>query len=79
MMGRTWQFVQMGPASSVELFNTKIGCEYWKATGKYVDVIDPTTGKHESAPVYKIIVDDILQNFAALRVDKEKDIWAFYL
>ena len=78
-MGRTWQFVQMGPASSVELFNTRIGCEYWKAMGKYVDVINPGTGRHESAPVYRIIVDDILQNFAAICVNKEENIWAFYL
>ena len=78
-MGRTWQFIRMGPARSVELFNTKIGCEYWKATGKYVDVVNPITGKHESAPVYRIIVDDILQNFAAIRVDKADDIWAFYV
>ena len=67
------------PASTVELFNAKIGCEYWRATGKYVDVVNPVTGKHESAPVYKIIIDDILQNFAAIRINKEEDIWAFYL
>ena len=78
-MGRTWQFIRMGPANSVELFNTRIGCEYWKATGKYVDVVNPISGKHESAPVYRIIIDDILQNFAAICVDKEENIWAFYL
>lgn len=78
-MGRTWQLVQSGPASSVELFNIRIGCEYWRATGKYVDVVNPSTGRHESAPVYKIVVDDMLQSFAALCIDKKENIWAFYL
>lgn len=74
---RTWQLVASGKAGQVRLFGLDICKEYWPETGKYVDVINPKTGQYESAPVHKIIIEDILQNFAALQIGDNE--WAFYL
>ena len=75
--GRQWQLVKQGRAHEVKLFGIDICAEYWPETGRRADVVNPKTGKPESAPVHRIIVGDILQNFAALRIGPDE--WAFYL
>ena len=78
MSGRVWQCVAQGDQNRVKLFGIKIGLEHWTETGKYADVIHPRTGRRESVPVYRIIVNgDILQQFAALRLGGTE--WAFSL
>ena len=76
-MGRVWQLVKQGEPYKCKLFTIDIWVEHWTPTGRYADVINPRTGKPDSAPVYKIIIEDILQNFAAL--DLKDGTWAFYL
>lgn len=76
-MGRVWQLVKRGEPYKCSLFTIDIWVEHWRPTGRYVDVVNPVTGQLDTAPVYKIIVEDILQNFAAL--DLKDGTWAFYL
>ena len=77
IMGRVWQLVKQGKPKEITLFTIDIFAECWTPTGRYADVINPRTGKLDSAPVYKIIIEDILQNFAAL--DLKDGSYAFYL
>lgn len=76
--GRTWQLVKQGDARDITLFGMPICREHWTRTGRLANVINPKTGRMESAEVYKIVVNgDILQNFATL--DLGGNEVAFYL